>query len=81
MEDCRSNGVPISSKFLAGESLLREWRDSGVHLPTPVHRMQEGLKIYDEKNYDRFTTVALFSRNKLAHDFWDDALEVSDRPN
>jgi hypothetical protein len=42
------------------------------YLPTPIHKMKRVRS--DEKNLPLYY-IALFSRNKLALDFWDDALK------
>jgi len=42
------------------------------YLPTPIHQMKKVRS--DEKNLPLYY-IALFSRNKLAHEFWDDALK------
>jgi three-Cys-motif partner protein len=64
-----ANGV-LFPKFLA-EEFAASMETLG-YLPTPVHRMKRVRS--DEKNLPLYY-VALFSRNKLAHDFWDDALK------
>jgi three-Cys-motif partner protein len=42
------------------------------YLPTPIHRMKRVRS--DDKNLPLYY-IALFSRHKLAQDFWDDALK------
>jgi hypothetical protein len=42
------------------------------YLPTPIHKMKRVRS--DEKNLPLYY-IALFSRNQLAHDFWDDTLK------
>jgi three-Cys-motif partner protein len=64
-----ANGV-LFPKFLA-EEFAASMETLG-YLPTPVHKMKRVRS--DEKNLPLYY-IALFSRNKLAHDFWDDALK------
>lgn len=64
-----ANGVQFP-KFLA-EEFAASMETLG-YLPTPVHKMKRVRS--DEKNLPLYY-IALFSRNKLAHDFWDDALK------
>jgi hypothetical protein len=64
-----ADAVPFP-KFLAEEFAAR--MESLGYLPTPVHQMKRVRS--DDKNLPLYY-VALFSRNKLAHDFWDDALK------
>jgi three-Cys-motif partner protein len=63
-----ANGV-LFPKFLA-EEFAASMETLG-YLPTPVHRMKKVRS--DEKNLPLYY-IALFSRHKLAHEFWDDAL-------
>jgi len=63
------NGV-LFPKFLAEEfAASMETLD---YLPTPIHKMKRIRS--DEKNLPLYY-IALFSRHKLAHDFWDGALK------
>jgi three-Cys-motif partner protein len=64
-----ANGV-LFPKFLA-EEFAASMETLG-YLPTPVHRMKKVRS--DEKNLPLYY-IALFSRHKLAHEFWDDALK------
>jgi three-Cys-motif partner protein len=64
-----ANGVAFP-KFLAEEFASR--METLSYLPTPIHRMKRVRS--DEKNLPLYY-IALFSRNKLAHDFWDDTLK------
>jgi three-Cys-motif partner protein len=64
-----ANGV-LFPKFLA-EEFAASMETLG-YLPTPVHRMKKVRS--DEKNLPLYY-IALFSRHRLAHEFWDDALK------
>jgi three-Cys-motif partner protein len=64
-----ANGV-LFPKFLAEE--FASSMESLRYLPTPIHRMKRVRS--DDKNLPLYY-IALFSRHKLAHDFWDDALK------
>jgi three-Cys-motif partner protein len=57
-------------KFLASEFAVS--METLGYLPTPIHKMKRVSS--DEKNLPLYY-IALFSRNKLALDFWDDALK------
>lgn len=57
-------------KFLASEFAVS--METLGYLPTPIHKMKRVSS--DEKNLPLYY-VALFSRDKLALDFWDDALK------
>jgi three-Cys-motif partner protein len=57
-------------KFLAEE--FAESMETLGYLPTPIHRMKKVRS--DEKNLPLYY-IALFSRNKLAHEFWDETLK------
>jgi len=57
-------------KFLASEFATN--METLGYLPTPIHKMKRVRS--DEKNLPLYY-IALFSRNKLALDFWDDALK------
>jgi len=63
------NGV-LFPKFLA-EEFAASMETLG-YLPTPIHKMKRIRS--DEKNLPLYY-IALFSRHKLAHDFWDGALK------
>ncbi|MGA7906922.1 MAG: hypothetical protein WCA16_05890, partial [Candidatus Sulfotelmatobacter sp.] len=63
------NGVQFP-KFLAEEFAAS--METLRYLPTPIHQMRRVRS--DEKNLPLYY-VALFSRHKLAHDFWRDALK------
>jgi three-Cys-motif partner protein len=64
-----ADGVPFP-KFLALEFAAS--METLQYLPTLIHKMKRVRS--DEKNLPLYY-IALFSRNKLAHDFWDDALK------
>lgn len=64
-----TNGAAFP-KFLAVE--FASSMEALGYLPTPIHRMRRVRS--DEKNLPLYY-IALFSRNKLAHGFWDDALK------
>jgi len=64
-----ANGVSFP-KFLAEE--FASSMETLNYLPTPIHQMKRVRS--DEKNLPLYY-IALFSRHKLAHDFWDDALK------
>jgi len=64
-----ANGA-LFPKFLAVEFAAS--METLEYLPTPVHRMKRVRS--DEKNLPLYY-ISLFSRNKLAHDFWDNALK------
>jgi three-Cys-motif partner protein len=57
-------------KFLACEFAAS--MEALGYLPTPIHKMKRIRS--DEKNLPLYY-IALFSRNRLALDFWDDALK------
>jgi len=57
-------------RFLAMEFAAR--MESLDYLPTPIHKMKRVRS--DEKNLPLYY-VAMFSRNELAHRFWDDVLK------
>jgi len=57
-------------KFLASEFAAS--METLGYSPTPIHKMKRVRS--DEKNLPLYY-IALFSRNKLALDFWDDALK------
>jgi three-Cys-motif partner protein len=57
-------------KFLA-EEFATSMEKLG-YLPTPIHKMKRVRS--DEKNLPLYY-IALFSKNKLAHDLWDDVLK------
>jgi len=59
-------------KFLA-EEFAASMENLG-YLPTPIHRMKRVRS--DEKNLPLYY-IAMFSRNSLAHNFWDDVLKYS----
>jgi hypothetical protein len=64
-----ANGVPFP-KFLAGA--FAERMETLGYLPTPIHKMRRVRS--DEKNLPLYY-IALFSRHKLALEFWDNALK------
>jgi three-Cys-motif partner protein len=64
-----ANGVAFP-KFLAEE--FASSMETLNYLPTPIHQMKRVRS--DDRNLPLYY-IALFSRHKLAHDFWDDALK------
>jgi three-Cys-motif partner protein len=64
-----ANGV-VFPKFLA-EEFASSMEDLN-YLSTPIHQMKKVRS--DDKNLPLYY-IALFSRHKLAHDFWDEALK------
>jgi hypothetical protein len=65
----QSSAVPFP-KFLAEEFAAR--METLDYLPTPIHKMKRVRS--DEKNLPLYY-LAMFSRHRLAHDFWDDVLK------
>lgn len=63
------NGV-LFPKFLAQE--FASSMETLKYLPTPIHQMK--MVRSDDKNLPLYY-IALFSRHKLAHDFWQDTLK------
>ena len=63
------NGV-LFPKFLAEE--FASSMETLNYLPTPIYQMKRVRS--DDKNLPLYY-IALFSRNRLAHDFWGDALK------
>ncbi len=66
-----SEGVPFP-KFLAEQFAAS--METMAYLPTPIYRMK--LVRSDEKNLPLYY-VALFSKHRLAHEFWEDVLKYS----
>jgi three-Cys-motif partner protein len=65
----QDSGVPFP-KFLAQEFAAS--METIGYLPTPIHKMKRVRS--DDKNLPLYY-IALFSRHKLGHEFWDDALK------